>query len=66
MTTFDKIEGKYQFKLSNFGIISEILKNKITLIVLIIIVILISLYQKSLNNKKERRKEKRRKYEENI
>ena len=62
MTTYDKIEGKYQFKLNKFGIFTEILKNPITLIALVLIVILISLNKNRLNKKKQVRKEKRRKY----
>ena len=63
MTTYDKIEGKYQFRIKKFGFITEILKSKITLVVLIIMVILISLYQKNLKQKKQVRKEKRKAFE---
>ena len=40
LVTYEQIEGKYQFKISGFGIILKILKNPITLIILIIILIL--------------------------
>ena len=64
MTTYDKIEGKYQFKINKFGIITEILKNSITLIVLVLIVILMALNKNRINKKKQIRKEKRQKYDE--
>ena len=35
--TYEKIEGVYQFKISGFGKIVELLKDKITLIILLII-----------------------------
>ena len=63
MITYDKIEGKYQFKIKQFGIVTEILKSKITLVVLIVIVILISLYQKNLKRKQQIRREKRMKWD---
>ncbi len=63
MITYDKIEGKYQFKIKQFGIVTEILKSKITLMVLIVIVILISLYQKNLKRKQQIRREKRMKWD---
>ena len=64
MTTYDKIEGKYQFKINQFGIITEILKNSITLIVLILIVVLMALNKNRINKKKQIRREKRQKYDE--
>lgn len=60
MITYNQIEGKYQFKINNFGIVINILKSKITLIILIIIVILIALYENRLNKRKQNRKEKRK------
>ncbi len=66
LKTYEEIEGKYQFKISKFGIVAEILKNKITLIVLVIIVILISLYKNKLEKKKQARREKRLQYEKNV
>ncbi len=64
MTTYDKIEGKYQFKINKFGLVTEILKNPITLVALILIIVLISLYKNRLDKKKQLRKQKRQKYEE--
>ncbi len=61
--TYDQIEGKYQFKMSQFGIITEILKSKITLAILILIIIFIYYYKRKIENKKQKRKEKRELYE---
>lgn len=60
--TFEKIEGKYQFKINKFGNVLEIFKSKITLFILIGIVFFNYLYSKKLKNKKEERKRKRIKY----
>lgn len=64
MTDYQKIEGKYQFKINGFGVVTEFLKNRVTLIFLITIMIIIFLYQNRLNKKRQIRKEKRRKFEE--
>ena len=63
--TYEQREGKYQFKISQFGIITHILKSKITLIILVMIVILISCYKSRIQKRKQERTEKRKKYEEN-
>ncbi|MCI8444265.1 MAG: signal peptidase I [Clostridia bacterium] len=60
--TYDKIEGKYQFKITGFGKIIEILKNKITLVGLLIVLIFASIYQMRLVKRKLIRKEKRYEY----
>lgn len=62
--TYEKIEGKYQFKIRQFGVIVEILKNKITLILLILTIIFIYYYRGKIENRKKQRKEKRKKYTE--
>lgn len=62
--TYDKIEGKYQFKINGVGNILQILQNKITLIILLLIMVTIYLYSCRLKHKKKLRKEKRKKYEE--
>lgn len=62
--TYQQIEGKYQFKISQFGIVIQILKSKITLMVLVLMIILISCYKRRIQNRKQTRKEKRKKYEE--
>ncbi len=64
LTTYDKIEGKYQFKINQFGLIIDILKNRFTLIALILIVVLVSLNKSRIDKKKQLRKEKRQKYDE--
>ena len=61
LVTYDQIEGKYQFKINQFGIIIEILKNKLTLFILVAIIIFTSLYQNRLNKRKKERKDKRNK-----
>ena len=63
---YEQIEGIYQFKISGFGVIIEILKSKITLFVLILLIILIYCWKRRLNNKKQKRKEKRKKYEKEV
>lgn len=60
--TYEQIEGKYQFKINQFGVITEILKSKITLIILILIVIFIYFYKRKMEKKRQERKEKRKKY----
>ncbi len=62
--TYEKIEGKYQFRIRQFGVMVEILKNKITLILLILIVIFVYYYRGKIENRKKLRKEKRKKYTE--
>ena len=62
--TYEKIEGKYQFRIRQFGVMVEILKNKITLILLILIVIFVYYSRGKIENRKKLRKEKRKKYTE--
>ena len=62
--TYEQIEGKYQFKINQFGIITEILKSKITLIILILMIVFIYYHKGKMEHKRQERKEKRRKYEE--
>ncbi len=61
--SYEQIEGKYQFKISQFGMVTGILKNKITLIILIAIIIVINYYKVRIENKKQKRKQKREEYE---
>lgn len=63
--SYQQIEGKYQFKINQFGIVIGILKSKITLILLIAMIIFINYYRARIENKKQRRREKRREYEKN-
>lgn len=60
--TYEQIEGKYQFKINQFGIIIEILKSKSTLIVLILMIIFIYGYKRKMESKRRKRKEKRNNY----
>lgn len=61
--TYEQIEGKYQFKINQFGMVTQILKSKVTLIILVIAVILISCYKGRVQKKKQERNEKRKKYD---
>ena len=60
------IEGKYLFKIPNFGIIAEVLKSKITLVILLVILVLISYYQVVLTKRKLKRKEERYEYNKKL
>lgn len=62
--TYQQIEGKYQLKINQFGVVTQILKSKITLIVLILMIVIISWYKSRIEKRKLKRKEKRRRYEE--
>lgn len=62
--TYEQIEGKYQFKINQFGTIIKILKSKITLAILVIMIVIISFYRSKMEKKREERKEKRKKYKE--
>lgn len=63
---YGQIEGKYQFKINQFGIITQILKSKITLIILVLLMILIYGYQAIIKSRKRMRKQKRKEYEKKI
>lgn len=62
LVKYSQIEGKYEFRIKGFGKFIEILKNKITLVILLIILVLVSTMQVRLSKKKLERKEKRYKY----
>lgn len=62
--TYEQIEGKYQFKINQFGLVMQVLKSKITLIVLIIIIVFMCFSKGRMDNKRKERKEKRVKYKE--
>ncbi len=62
--TYEQIEGKYQFKINQFGTIIKILKSKITLAILVIIIVIMTCYRSRTEKKREERKEKRKKYKE--
>ncbi len=61
--TYEQIEGKYQFRINQFGMVIQILKSKVTLFLLVIAIILITYYQGRIKKKKQERKQKREKYE---
>ena len=61
-TTYEQIEGKYQFKIRNFGRLIGILQNKITLMILITLILLNYYFTNKLNDKRVLRREKRKKY----
>ncbi len=63
---YSQIEGKYEFKINQFGIITKMLKSKITLIFLVVMIILISCYKGRIQKKKIERSKKRKKYEEEL
>ena len=52
--TYQQIEGKYQFKINQFGMITNILKSKITLVTLILLIIIISCYKTKIEDTKEK------------
>lgn len=60
--TYNQIEGKYQFKINQFGIIIDILKSKITLMILILTIICIYIYKAKIEHKRQKRREKREQY----
>ena len=62
--TYKDIEGKYEFKISNFGIVVGILQSKITLLILVIIIVINIYSNKQLQKKREERRKKRKQYEQ--
>lgn len=59
---YEKIEGKYQFKINGFGIVLEILQSKLTLVVLIGIIIFNYWYHEKLKKTRNQRSKKREQY----
>lgn len=66
MVSYEKIEGEFQFKLDGFGNVVEVLKNKLTLVILLILLIFISFHQVRISKKKLNRKEKRYRYNKSF
>jgi len=62
--TFKDIEGKYIFKIRNFGIVINILKSKITLIILIVLFTANIMFYHRIYKRKQIRSIKRKVYEE--
>ena len=63
---FQDIEGKYLFRIPGFGIITEILKSKVTLVVLLVFLVIISYYEVRISKRKLKRKEERYEYNKNL
>lgn len=64
--SYSQIEGKYLFKINNFGNLIKILQSKVTLIILILLVCFNAYFNYSLKNKRIERSKKRKKYEQNL
>ena len=63
---FQDIEGKYLFRLPGFGKVTEILKNKVTLVILLIFLVIISYYQVRISKRKLKRKEERYEFNKEL
>jgi signal peptidase len=63
---YKDIEGKYQFHIKGFGIFANIIKSRITLIILIILLILNVLINRKNIKKSQARSEKRKRYDNQI
>lgn len=63
--SYDQIEGKYLFKINNFGNLIKVLQSKVTLVILILLVCLNTYFNYRLKYKRKARREKRKKYEQN-
>lgn len=62
LVTYNQIQGVCQFRIKGFGKITEIVKNKITLVVLLVVLVFIAFCQVRINKKKLARIEKRYEY----
>lgn len=60
--TYEQIDGKYQFKIKQFGIVTDIVKSKITLMILILLIVFIYYNKGRIEKRKQARKEKRNQY----
>ena len=63
--SYSQIEGKYLFKINNFGNLIKVLQSKVTLAILILLVCLNTYFNYRLKYKRKARREKRKKYEQN-
>ena len=63
--SYDQIEGKYLFKINNFGNLIKVLQSKVTLVILILLVCLNTYFNYRLKYKRKARREKRKTYEQN-
>lgn len=63
--SYNQIEGKYLFKINNFGNLIKVLQSKVTLAILILLVCFNTYFNYRLKYKRKARREKRKKYEQN-
>lgn len=63
LITYEQMEGKFQFKIDQFGVMIEFLKSKVTLVILILMIAFVHFFKRNTECKKQRRKEKRKEYE---
>lgn len=63
---FHDIQGKYLFRLPGFGKVIEILKSKVTLVILLIFLVIISYHEVRLSKRRLKRKEERYEYNKNL
>ncbi len=61
--TYEQIEGKYQFKINQFGVVVNLIKSKLTLILLVLIIILMYNHNRRSEQKRDIRKQKKENYE---
>lgn len=63
---FKNIEGKYIFKLSGLGKVLEILKSKVTLIILLSFLVIIFYYEVRISKRRLKRKQERFEFNKNL
>lgn len=63
--SYSQIEGKYLFKINNFGNLIKVLQSKVTLAILILLVCCNTYFNYRLKYKRKARRYKRKKYEQN-
>lgn len=63
--SYNQIEGKYLFKINNFGNLIKVLQSKVTLAILILLVCFNTYFNYRLKYKRKARRKKRKKYEQN-
>lgn len=63
---FQDIEGKYLFRLPKLGKITEMLKSRVTLVILLTFLVIIAYYEVRISKRKLKRKEERFEYNKNL
>ena len=63
---FQDIEGKYLFRLPKLGKITEMLKSRVTLVILLIFLVIIAYYEVRISKRKLKRKEERYEYNKKL